>query len=138
MRKVVTAIVIAAMVLAVVAAACGGATNQTITPGESPTSAAPLPSVSPTGGGTPTGTPTGGGTATPSADGAAIFAADCATCHGAKGTGGFGPNITNIRDLARVKNQVENGGAQMPAFKGQLTPAEIQAVATFVAGGLKS
>ena len=26
-----------------------------------------------------------------------------------------------------------NGGAVMPAFKGKLTPAQIQAVATFVA-----
>ena len=151
MRKVVTAIVIAAMVLAVVAAACGGATNQTVTPGESPTSAAPLPSTSPTGGGTPagtpTGTPTGGGGS--AALGKAVYASNCASCHGATGTGGIGPDITAITDFTRVQQQVTKGGAQgpdptpgtggvvMPAFKGVLTPAQIDSVSKYVSGGFK-
>jgi len=31
-----------------------------------------------------------------------------------------------------VVNQVTNGGAAMPAFKGQLTPAQIDDVAAYV------
>jgi cytochrome c551 len=113
-------------------AACGGATNQTVTPGQ-PTSAAPLPSVSPTGDGG------GVGTATPSSGaGRQIFAANCAGCHGSDGSGGFGPDIRNVNDLTRVQKQVTNGGAQMPAFNDQLTPAQIKAVSQYVAHGFKT
>ena len=35
--------------------------------------------------------------------------------------------------LARIQTQVINGGAIMPAFKGKLTPAQIKAVAMYVA-----
>ena len=49
-------------------------------------------------------------------------------------TGNVGPNLDKLKpDEARVKRQVENGGAIMPAFKGRLTPAQIAAVAKFVA-----
>jgi mono/diheme cytochrome c family protein len=69
--------------------------------------------------------------------GAAIFkGAGCAGCHtlaaaGAKGT--VGPNLDQLKPaLAIVVRQVTNGGAVMPAFKGRLTPAQIQAVAQYV------
>jgi cbb3-type cytochrome c oxidase subunit III len=69
--------------------------------------------------------------------GAAIFkGAGCAGCHtlaaaGAKGT--VGPNLDQLKPaLAIVVRQVTNGGAMMPAFKGRLTPAQIQAVAQYV------
>ncbi len=69
-------------------------------------------------------------------DGKAIFQADCASCHtlaAAQATGTVGPNLDQLKPAdARVKRQVENGGAVMPAFKGRLTDAQIAAVATFV------
>ena len=70
-------------------------------------------------------------------NGAAIFKANCSSCHtlaaaGAKGT--VGPNLDQLKPAqAIVKRQVTNGGAVMPAFKGRLTPAQIDAVAQYVA-----
>lgn len=83
---------------------------------------------------------TGSATATPPAqlgnDGKAIFKADCSSCHTLKAagsTGTVGPNLDQLKPKqATVVHQVTNGGAVMPAFKGKLTPAQIQAVATFV------
>jgi cbb3-type cytochrome c oxidase subunit III len=70
-------------------------------------------------------------------DGKAIFKADCSSCHtlsAAGATGTVGPNLDQLKPKqATVVHQVTNGGAVMPAFKGKLTPAQIQAVATFVA-----
>jgi len=70
-------------------------------------------------------------------DGRAIFKADCSSCHtlsAAGATGTVGPNLDQLKPKqAIVAHQVTNGGAIMPAFKGKLTPAQIQAVATFVA-----
>jgi mono/diheme cytochrome c family protein len=70
-------------------------------------------------------------------DGKTIFTANCAGCHTLKaaGTNGtVGPNLDQGKyDLATVTKQVINGGGPMPAFKGTLSPAEIKAVATFVA-----
>jgi cbb3-type cytochrome c oxidase subunit III len=70
-------------------------------------------------------------------DGKAIFQANCASCHtlkAAAATGTIGPNLDELKPpLARVQHQVEVGGGVMPAFKGKLTPAQIEAVAKFVA-----
>jgi mono/diheme cytochrome c family protein len=86
------------------------------------------------GGGTTT-TTQGGGSAAP--DGKAIFAsAGCSGCHtlkdaGAKGN--VGPNLDQLKpSKAIVAHQVEVGGGAMPAFKGQLSDAQIQAVAGYV------
>jgi len=71
--------------------------------------------------------------------GAAIFKqGPCGSCHTLKaaGTSGtIGPNLDQIASaltLAIVVRQVTDGGAQMPAFKSQLTDAQIQAVAQYV------
>jgi quinohemoprotein ethanol dehydrogenase len=81
--------------------------------------------------------PTAAGNATA---GKAVFADNCAACHGADGQGGNGgPDLTSIPDakkLAAVKNQVEKGGGGMPAFTGQLSPQEISDVAAFVVDGI--
>jgi mono/diheme cytochrome c family protein len=65
-----------------------------------------------------------------------VFANNCATCHGATGRGGNGgPDLTTIpsaKQLSVVVKQVTNGGAVMPAFKGQLTSAQINDVAAYV------
>ena len=69
-------------------------------------------------------------------DGKAIFKADCGSCHtlqAAGTTGTVGPNLDQLKPSEpRVVHQVTNGGAIMPAFKGKLSPAQIQAVAKFV------
>jgi cbb3-type cytochrome c oxidase subunit III len=69
-------------------------------------------------------------------NGAAIFKAKCGSCHtlaAAGTTGTVGPNLDQLKPaLARVKRQVENGGAIMPAFKAVLNPAQIAAVAKYV------
>lgn len=76
----------------------------------------------------------GGGAA---ADGKAVFAsAGCGSCHtleeaGSSGT--IGPDLdstTMSRD--EIEEQVRQGGGAMPAFEGQLSDAEIEAVSDFV------
>jgi cytochrome c551 len=73
------------------------------------------------------------------ADGAAVFSQACASCHtfepaGASGT--IGPPLDGI-DLSKdeIATQVRNGGGGMPAFEGQLSDAEIDAVSDFVESG---
>jgi mono/diheme cytochrome c family protein len=86
-----------------------------------------------------TSTPSGGAAKTvgnPTAGKAVFLTAGCKTCHTLKAagaTGTVGPNLDQLKPAeARVKLQVENGGAIMPAFKGRLTPKQIQDVAAFV------
>ena len=68
--------------------------------------------------------------------GKAIFTANCASCHTLKdaaATGAVGPNLDQLKpNAARVAKQVTNGGKVMPPFKGQLTAAQIAAVAAYV------
>jgi mono/diheme cytochrome c family protein len=84
-------------------------------------------------------TAAGGGGTTPTApDGKQIFtSAGCGGCHtlkDANATGNVGPNLDQLKPSKDVvARQVTNGGAAMPAFKGRLTPAQIQAVAAYVA-----
>jgi quinohemoprotein ethanol dehydrogenase len=93
--------------------------------GETPAPATTTPAT------TTTGRAAGNATA-----GRQVFADNCATCHGAAGRGGNGgPDLTTIRSakqLSVVVKQVTNGGGGMPAFKGQLTSAQIDDVATYV------
>ena len=70
------------------------------------------------------------------ADGAAVFASNCGTCHtlaAASSDGTTGPNLDDLMpDKETVEAQVRSGGGGMPAFEGQLSDAEIEAVATYV------
>jgi len=82
----------------------------------------------------------GGNAKTPAqlgTNGKAIFSSECASCHtlkAAASTGTVGPNLDQLKPpLATVTRQVTNGGGVMPAFKGTLSPAQIDAVAKFVA-----
>ena len=81
--------------------------------------------------------PGGGQAAGGGKSGLAIFTANCASCHtlkAATATGTVGPNLDDLKpSFARAKKQVTNGGKVMPAFKGKLTDAQIDAVARFVA-----
>ncbi len=70
-------------------------------------------------------------------DGAQVFdSADCGGCHvlaAAGSNGGVGPNLDDLQpDFATVRSQVENGGGGMPAFGGDLSPEEIDAVSRYV------
>ena len=60
----------------------------------------------------------------------------CASCHtlsdaGTHGT--VGPNLDGLKlPLSKVVNQVVNGGAVMPPFKGTLSPKQIADVSAYV------
>ncbi|MGH3003688.1 MAG: c-type cytochrome [Gaiellaceae bacterium] len=105
--------------------------------GVTATRSAPPPASS--GGGTPTtGTSsTSTSAAPPKVDGKQVFAsAGCSGCHTLKdagATGNVGPNLDELKPSKdTVAHQVEVGGGAMPSFKGRLSDAQIQAVATYV------
>ena len=60
----------------------------------------------------------------------------CSTCHilaDAGSEGQIGPNLNEIRpDKIRVLNAVTNGIGAMPAYEGQLSIEQIEAVAHYV------
>src|ERR1044071_3981048 len=75
-------------------------------------------------------------------DGAAIYKAKCAMCHGPDGAGQtpMGKNL-KLRSLgsAEVQKQtgaelvkwITDGKGKMPAYKGKLAPSDIEAVVAF-------
>jgi cytochrome c6 len=85
------------------------------------------------GGGT-----SGGGAATTGADsGQKLFASlGCKSCHTLKAAdarGQVGPNLDTLKPTeAAIVKQVTDGGGGMPAFKDQVSGAEIQAIAKYV------
>ena len=79
----------------------------------------------------------GGGKKAAKPNGKQVFAtAGCGGCHTLKdaGTSGnVGPNLDQLKpSKATVQHQVEVGGGAMPAFKGRLSAAQIDAVAQYV------
>jgi mono/diheme cytochrome c family protein len=87
------------------------------------------------GGGGTTTSAQGGGGAKP--DGKAIFAsAGCGSCHtlgDAGSKGNVGPNLDDLKPSEQAaEEQIANGGGGMPPFKGQLSAAQIKAVAQYV------
>jgi mono/diheme cytochrome c family protein len=77
-----------------------------------------------------------GGTQSASAQGKQIFTSNCGGCHTLKDAatnGQVGPDLDQLKPAkAVVVRQVNNGGGQMPAFKGKLSDAQINAVAAYV------
>jgi cytochrome c oxidase cbb3-type subunit 3 len=81
-------------------------------------------------------------TATPPAaepaDAEALFAANCAGCHGADATGGFGSDLTAAdyqygKSAAEIRQSIVSGrGTAMPGFAEQLSAAEIDALVDFL------
>tara|TARA_B100000686_G_C16568969_1_gene851847 strand:- start:107 stop:433 length:327 start_codon:yes stop_codon:yes gene_type:complete len=61
---------------------------------------------------------------------------NCASCHtlsDAGSAGNIGPNLNEIRpDIMRVITAVTNGIGVMPAYQGELSTEEIEAVAHYV------
>jgi mono/diheme cytochrome c family protein len=105
-------------------AACGGSSSSTSSSSSQSTTAGE----------------TSGSTTTQSvanAEGAKIFASNCAQCHAlaaAGANGQVGPNLDALApDAATVNAKVTNGGGGMPAFGDVLTEAEIDAVSAYVA-----
>ena len=113
----------------------GGATTTPATATQTtPTQTTPQnTTTTPAAGTTPT---TGGGAQQANAQGKQIFTQNCGSCHALKDaatTGTIGPDLDQLApDTATVARQVTNGGGPMPAFKGQLTNAQIQAVSQYV------
>jgi mono/diheme cytochrome c family protein len=70
------------------------------------------------------------------ANGAAVFKSNCGSCHtlSAAGTNGsVGPNLDQTSlSASDIEAKVRAGGGGMPAFGGQLSDAEIKAVAAYV------
>src|SRR5215213_9473449 len=114
---------------------CGGvpACGVQATTGAAP----PAETTTTTGGGEEGG---GGGGGAEQAEGKQIFtgAAGCGGCHtleDAGTSGNVGPNLDEAKpSKALAIDRVTNGKGPMPPFKGQLSPAQIQAVATYVSG----
>jgi len=120
MRRALTAVVFAALLVMAVAAC--GSSSSTETPASTP---ATTPAAA------DTDAPGGGDTSV----GVAVFKSNCAGCHGTDGSGGVGPDLQGEDSLDKVIGQVTNGGVDMPPFEGQLSTAEIQSVAEYVTNG---
>jgi mono/diheme cytochrome c family protein len=73
-----------------------------------------------------------GSSASALAEGKSIFSDNCVRCHGASGQGVTGPSLQNETDIAKVTNQVRNGGQRMPSFGGKLSDAQVTAVVQYV------
>jgi outer membrane protein assembly factor BamB len=71
------------------------------------------------------------------ANAAALFSQNCASCHtlaAAHANGTVGPNLDQLKPSnGVVARQVTNGGGGMPAFGGRLSKAQIAAIASYVA-----
>jgi cytochrome c6 len=76
-------------------------------------------------------------------DGAALYKAKCAMCHGADGKGqtAMGKNL-HLKDLGSedvqkmkgedIEKLIVNGKGKMPAYKGKMSEEEIDAVVKFI------
>jgi len=120
MRSSLRAVVLTLSVLALVgglASGCGGGDDEAAT--------APVTTAA--------ATQPGDGEA---ASGAELFSNNCESCHGPNGAGGHvGPDLQKsavAEDLARVEEQVRNGGGAMPPFANVLSNADIDTVAHYV------
>ena len=79
-------------------------------------------------------TSTGGGAAKPADQFVSLGCAACHTLKAANAHGDRGPNLDEVKpSVADVEKQVINGGGGMPSFKSTLRPAQIHALAIYVA-----
>jgi mono/diheme cytochrome c family protein len=89
----------------------------------------------------PSSAPSGGSTSA-EPDGAAIYASNCAGCHGASGGGAVGPAlgggavVESLPDEADQVQVITDGRGGMPSFDGRLSEAEIQAVTSYTRNDL--
>ena len=87
--------------------------------------------------------PSGGSGAARSGPGYDVYLDNCARCHGQDGEGGVGPKLAGGAVVEAFPNRadqirlVEDGEGTMPAFKGDLSRAEIEEVVDYTRTGLK-
>ncbi|MFC9776334.1 c-type cytochrome [Paenibacillus chitinolyticus] len=137
MNKRMTSLVAVLLVTASLAA-CGqkqtAPTPQPTTPASTaPPAASPTASPGAAAGGN---APEGAGSGSQTAQAESLFKAQCIACHGADLGGGVGPNLQKAGSRlseADVKNILLNGRGGMPAFKGNLSDTDIQALAAWLA-----
>lgn len=115
---------------ALIAAACGGATEDAAeVVEETTTTEAPVEET------TTTEAPEETAPAGP-VDGQTVYEANCARCHGDDGSGGRGSSLIGIAteqpDTAAGIEQVQLGGSGMPAFGNTLTAEEIEAAVDYI------
>lgn len=129
MSRLATGMVSAVLAVGLLAA-CGG-------DDEADTASAPTATTETTAPATTETTETETSTQEASAEGKQVFTANCASCHtlaDADASGSVGPNLDDVKpSKEKVESQVKSGGGAMPAFEGKLSPAEITAVAEYVA-----
>jgi mono/diheme cytochrome c family protein len=117
MRKNIFILVLAGLVMVLIVAvvSCGGTASTTTAPQQNPGTQTTLASAG-------------------TADGKALYAANCATCHGPDMKGGKGPVLVgrSAMDLGYVETRIKTGYGQMPAFKDKLTDEEIASIANFI------
>jgi mono/diheme cytochrome c family protein len=120
MRRTLLLAALAALALFIVAG-CGDETTDGTTPAAPETTPATSPATSPT---------------QPVGDAAALYADNCAGCHAADGSGGRGPDLRDEDNVQGIAEQIREGGDSMPAFAGELTDAQIDELAAYVAAEL--
>ncbi|MFO7576377.1 MAG: c-type cytochrome [Pelovirga sp.] len=81
--------------------------------------------------------PTPAATTSGAIDAAALYAANCAACHGAQGTGGFATDLTGAysygKDAESIRSSISAGrDGGMPAFADGLSVAEIDALVAYL------
>jgi mono/diheme cytochrome c family protein len=87
----------------------------------------------------PKGEPTAMATAAPAINpqGAALFGANCAGCHGDAGTGGFGPSLLDEghkRSVAQIEALIHQPPPKMPKLSPDPIPAaQVRPLAAYVA-----
>jgi cytochrome c551 len=85
-------------------------------------------------------TNTSGGTvAVDAAAAETVYKANCVSCHAVDLAGGVGPNLQKVGNqltIQEITTRINNGGGGMPAFKGQLSNAEIANLAGWL-GSMK-
>ena len=135
-RSAITLPALALLLLVVIAAvsACGATTPPVTAATSGPTATSGASATSGSG-----ATVTSGGSASTTAssgtaEGKALFMANCVRCHGADLAGGVGPKISghSEADLSRIETHIKSGGTIMPAFGGKFTDAQIVAIADYV------
>lgn len=129
MSRLATGMVSAVLAIGLLAA-CGG-------DDEADTASAPTATTETTAPATTETNETETSTQEASAEGKQVFTANCSSCHtlaDADASGSVGPNLDDVKpSKEKVESQVKSGGGAMPAFEGKLSPAEITAVAEYVA-----
>ena len=117
MRENALLLILVALALGLMLAAisCGGTVSTTTAPQQNPGTQTTLASAG-------------------TADGKALYAANCATCHGPDLKGDKGPTLVgrSAMDLGYVETRIKTGYGQMPGFKDKLTDEEIASIANFI------